>query len=162
MVSRLFFIYYIMRKFYLIMAVLFIGASSVTAKKRNDVKSEIVGVWQQAYQKKKADGTIGLALSPILKIITAEGTFCTMFVYSEGPVGEITQKGVYKVLNDSTWRETVKEHLIRDVEGSSVELKYRFLDPNKELMSVEFENGKAKVVAREFWVRISDRKIRKK
>ena len=71
-------------------------------------------------------------------------------------------KPAAKTVNDSTWRETVKEHFIRDVEGSSVELKYRFLDPNKELMAVEFENGKAKVVAREFWVRISDRKIRKK
>jgi len=38
----------IMRRILLVLVALFIGFGSVSAKKRKEVKSDLVGVWQQA------------------------------------------------------------------------------------------------------------------
>lgn len=146
----------IMRRILLVLAALFIGFGSVSAKKRKEVKSDLVGVWQQA-------GTMDgkLQARPILKIIDADGTFSTMVVYSGNSSGKMTQLGTYKIMNDSIYKETITNHLIRSHEGTTVPIKYRFADDGKEVLILEFENGAGKSVFREMWLRISAKAIAK-
>lgn len=146
----------IMRRILLVLVALFIGFGSVSAKKRKEVKSDLVGVWQQA-------GTMDgkLQARPILKIIDADGTFSTMFVYSGNSSGRMTQLGTYKIMNDSIYKETITNHFIRNQEGTTVPIKYRFADDAKEVLILEFENGAGKSVFSEMWLRISAKAIAK-
>ncbi|MBQ2434927.1 MAG: DUF4488 domain-containing protein [Bacteroidaceae bacterium] len=143
-----------MRRILLVLVALFIGFGSVSAKKRKEVKSDLVGVWQQA-------GTMDgkLQARPILKIIDADGTFSTMFVYSGNSSGRMTQIGTYKIMNDSIYKETITNHFIRSQEGTTVPIKYRFADDAKEVLILEFENGAGKSVFSEMWLRISAKAI---
>ena len=143
-----------MRRVLLVLTALLIGFGSVSAKKRKAVKSDLVGVWQQA-------GTMDgkLQARPILKIIDADGTFSTMFVYSGNTSGRMTQLGTYKIMNDSIYKETITNHFIRSQEGMTVPIKYRFADDAKEVLILEFENGAGKAVFREMWLRISAKAI---
>lgn len=142
-----------MKRVLLVMAALLIGFGSVGAK-RKEVKSDLVGVWQQA-------GTVDgkLKTNPVLKIIDADGTFSTMFVYNAQMSGRMTQKGTYKIYSDSLYKETITNHFIRSQEGMTVPIKYRFADDAKEVLILEFENGAGKAVIREMWLRISDKHI---
>ena len=145
-----------MRRVLLVLTALLIGFGSVSAKKRKAVKSDLVGVWQQA-------GTMDgkLQARPILKIIDADGTFSTMFVYSGNSSGRMTQLGTYKIMNDSIYKETITNHFIRSQEGTTVPIKYRFADDAKEVLILEFENGVGKSVFSEMWLRISAKGIAK-
>lgn len=145
-----------MKRVLLVLAALLIGLGSVSAKKRKEVKNDLVGVWQQAGTK---DGK--LQARPILKIIDADGTFSTMFVYSDNTSGRMTQLGTYKIMNDSIYEETITNHFIRSQEGVTVPIKYRFVDDSKEVLILEFENGVGKAVFREMWLRISAKAIAK-
>lgn len=144
----------IMRRILLVLVALIIGLGSVSAKMRKEVKSDLVGVWQQA-------GTMDgkLQARPILKIIDADGTFSTMFVYSGNTSGRMTQLGTYKIMNDSIYKETITNHFIRSQEGMTVPIKYRFADDGKEVLILEFENGAGKSVFSEMWLRISAKAI---
>ena len=143
-----------MRRVLLVLTALLIGFGSVSAKKRKEVKSDLIGVWQQA-------GTMDgkLQARPILKIIDADGTFSTMFVYSGNTSGRMTQLGTYKIMNDSIYKETITNHFIRSQEGTTVPIKYRFADDAKEVLILEFENGAGKSVFSEMWLRISAKAI---
>lgn len=145
-----------MKRILLVLTALLIGLGSVSAKKRKEVKSDLIGVWQQA-------GTVDgkLQARPILKIIDADGTFSTMFVYSGNSSGRMTQIGTYKIMNDSIYKETITNHFIRSQEGMTVPIKYRFADDGKEVLILEFENGAGKAVFREMWLRISAKGIAK-
>ena len=145
-----------MKRFLLVLTALLIGLGSVSAKKRKEVKSDLIGVWQQA-------GTVDgkLQARPILKIIDADGTFSTMFVYNGNSSGRMTQLGTYKIMNDSIYKETITNHFIRSQEGMTVPIKYRFADDGKVVLILEFENGAGKSVFREMWLRISAKGIAK-
>ena len=145
-----------MKRILLVLTALLIGLGSVSAKKRKEVKSDLVGVWQQA-------GTMDgkLQARPILKIIDADGTFSTMVVYSGNSSGKMTQLGTYKIMNDSIYKETITNHFIRSQEGTTVPIKYRFADDAKEVLILEFENGAGKSVFSEMWLRISAKGIAK-
>ena len=145
-----------MRRVLLVLTALLIGFGSVSAKKRKAVKSDLVGVWQQAGA---MDGK--LQARPILKIIDADGTFSTMFVYNGNSSGRMTQLGTYKIMNDSIYKETITNHFIRSQEGMTVPIKYRFADDGKVVLILEFENGAGKSVFREMWLRISAKGIAK-
>ena len=150
-----------MKRFCFIMLALLMGLSSVSAQKRKKVKSDLVGIWQQVGKMGHKDGKITIAYNPVLKIIDKDGTFSTMFVFSQQSAGSITQRGTYEIQNDSLYTETIREHFIRDVEGSSVPIKYHFSDDEKEVLMLEFEDSRTKAVMHELWIRISDKRIRK-
>lgn len=151
-----------MKRVLLVLVALIIGLGSVSAKKRKEVKSDLVGVWQQVNISPYAKGQY----SPILKIIDKDGTFCTMFIYQNQTMGRVTQKGTFKVQNDSIYTETIKQHMFPHVIGDKVTIKFRFADKKdaplsdpefaKDILMLELSNG-----AREMWVRISDRGIAK-
>lgn len=154
----------IMKRVLLVMAALLIGFGSVSAKKRKEVKSDLVGVWQQVnvspYGKDKS------LYRPILKVINKDGTFSTMFIYTNQMQGRVTQKGVFKVLNDSVYTETIKQHMMPNIVGNTVTIKFRFAHEHatlpsnpemaKDILILELSNG-----AREMWVRISEKAIAK-
>ena len=102
-----------MKRICLIMAALLIGLGSVSAKKSKEVKSDLVGIWQQVRNISKVDGKVNIVFSPVLKMIEKDGSFSTMFVNSPQSAGTITQRGTYAVQNDSLYQETIKEHLDR-------------------------------------------------
>ena len=150
-----------MKRLCFIMMALLIGLSSVGAKKRREIKSDLVGIWQQVGKMSNEDGKMTIAYNPVLKLIDKDGTFSTMFVFSQQTVGSITQKGTYEITNDSIYTETIREHFIHDIEGSSVTIKYHFADPEKEVLMLEFEDSRTKSLMHELWIRISDRRLRK-
>lgn len=152
----------IMRRILLVLAALIIGLGSVSAKKRKEVKNDLVGVWQQVNTSPYTKGQY----RPILKIIDKDGTFSTMFIYQNQMLGRVTQKGTFKVQNDSVYTETIKQHMFPHIVGDKVTIKFRFADKKnappsdpefaKDILIMELSNG-----AREMWVRISDREIAK-
>lgn len=144
------------------MVALLISIGNVSAKKRKEVKNDLVGVWQQVSITPYTTGKY----RPILKIIDKDGTFCTMFIYQNQMLGRVTQKGTFKVQNDSVYTETIKQHMFPHIVGNKVTIKFRFADEKnappsdpefaKDILMLELSNG-----AREMWVRISDREIAK-
>ena len=149
----------IMKRVLLVMAALLIGFGSVSAKSRKEVKKDLVGIWQQVNTNPKASKFY----LPVLKVIYKDGTFATMFTYSDHGMGKVTQKGTFKVVNDSVYTETVKQHLLApQVIGETYTIKFRFTggqeasgsEGSKDIIALEFENG-----LRELWVRISDKEL---
>ena len=143
------------------MVALLVGMGSVSAKKSKEVKSDLVGIWQQVRNIEHEDGKMNLVFNPVLKIIEKDGAFSTMFVNSPQSAGTITQKGTFAVQNDSLYSETVKAHFMPEKIGITLPIKYHFTDKEKDVLILEFENNGGNVVMREMWVRISDKYIRK-
>lgn len=150
-----------MKRFCLVVMALLVGLSSVSAKKRKEVNSDLVGIWQQVGKMGSEDGKMTIAYNPVLKIIEKDGTFSTMFVFSQQSAGSITQKGTFEITNDSIYTETIQEHFIHEIEGASVMIKYHFADVEKEVMMLEFEDIRTQAMMHELWIRISDRRLRK-
>ena len=99
-----------MKRFCFVVMALLVGLSSVSAKKRKEVNSDLVGIWQQVGKMGSEDGKMTIAYNPVLKIIEKDGTFSTMFVFSQQSAGSITQKGTFEITNDSIYTETIQEH----------------------------------------------------
>ena len=151
-----------MKRICLIMAALLIGLGSVSAKKSKEVKSDLVGIWQQVRNISKVDGKVNIVFSPVLKMIEKDGSFSTMFVNSPQSAGTITQRGTYAVQNDSLYQETIKEHFMPEKIGAVVPIKYYFTDSEKDVLIIEYMNDNATDMMHEMWVRISDKHIKKK
>ena len=151
-----------MKRICLIMAALLIGLGSVSAKKSKEVKSDLVGIWQQVRNISKVDGKVNIVFSPVLKMIEKDGSFSTMFVNSPQSAGTITQRGTYAVQNDSLYQETIKEHFMPEKIGAIVPIKYYFTDSEKDVLIIEYMNDNATDMMHEMWVRISDKHIKKK
>ena len=153
-----------MKRVLLVMAALLIGFGSVSAKKRKEVKSDLVGVWQQVNVHSKGSDVH----LPILKMLHKDGTFTTMILWDakNEQMGQITQTGVFNVQSDSVYTEKIEKHLNPKVVGSTVTVKYRFAhdhavpasmkEMTKDILVLEFENG-----MREIWTRISDTRLAK-
>ena len=77
-----------MKRICLIMAALLIGLGNVSARKSKEVKSDLVGIWQQVRNINKADGKVNIVFNPVLKIIEKDGVFSTMFVNSPQSAGK--------------------------------------------------------------------------
>ena len=151
-----------MKRICLIMAALLIGLGSVSAKKSKEVKSDLVGIWQQVRNISKVDGKVNIVFSPVLKMIEKDGSFSTMFVNSPQSAGTITQRGTYAVQNDSLYQETIKEHFMPEKIGAIVPIKYYFTDSEKDVLIIEYMSDNATDMMHEMWVRISDKHIKKK
>ena len=151
-----------MKRICLIMAALLIGLGSVSAKKSKEVKSDLVGIWQQVRNISKVDGKVNIVFSPVLKMIEKDGSFSTMFVNSPQSAGTITQRGAYAVQNDSLYQETIKEHFMPEKIGAIVPIKYYFTDSEKDVLIIEYMSDNATDMMHEMWVRISDKHIKKK
>ena len=151
-----------MKRICLIMAALLIGLGNVNARKSKEVKSDLVGIWQQVRNINKADGKVNIVFNPVLKIIEKDGVFSTMFVNSPQSAGTITQKGTFMVKNDSLYQETINEHFMAEKIGAVVPIKYYFTDSEKDVLILEYVNEGTTDVIHEMWVRISDKHIKKK
>ena len=151
-----------MKRICLIMAALLIGLGSVSAKKSKEVKSDLVGIWQQVRNISKVDGKVNIVFSPVLKMIEKDGSFSTMFVNSPQSAGTITQRGTYAVQNDSLYQETIKEHFMPEKIGAVVPIKYYFTDSEKDVLIIEYMGDNGTDMMHEMWVRISDKHIKKK
>ena len=144
------------------MAALLIGLGSVSAKKSKEVKSDLVGIWQQVRNISKVDGKVNIVFSPVLKMIEKDGSFSTMFVNSPQSAGTITQRGTYAIQNDSLYQETIKEHFMPEKIGAIVPIKYYFTDSEKDVLIIEYMGDNGTDMMHEMWVRISDKHIKKK
>ena len=144
------------------MAALLVGLSGLSAKKTKEVKSDLVGIWQQVRNINKVDGKVNIVFNPVLKIIEKNGVFSTMFVNIPQSAGTITQKGTFVVQNDSLYKETINEHFMAEKIGAIVPIKYYFTDSEKDVLILEYVNEDTTDVIHEMWVRISDKHIKKK
>lgn len=150
-----------MKRICLIVVALIVGLGSMSAKKTKEVKSDLVGIWQQVRSIDHVDDNVNIVFGPVLKIMEKDGTFLTMFVNSPQSAGTITQRGTFAVQNDSLYSETVKAHFMPEKIGLTLPIKYHFTDKEKDVLILEFENNDGSVVLREMWVRISDKYIKK-
>ncbi len=114
----------------------------------------IVGIWQLCSQIVDCEGKNAYKPLPAIKIINADNTFCSMFLYTLPDNGRIVQRGRYKMTGEGTYIENITEHRQKNMVGSTSMMSFKFLDDNRNIMQLEFENPNAIGPRKEFWKRL--------
>lgn len=124
------------------------------AGKRRKEDNPIVGIWQLCTQIVDCEGKNAYKPLPAIKIINANNTFCSMFLYTCPDNGRIMQRGRYKMTGEGTYIEKITEHRQKNMVGSMSMMSFKFIDENKLIMEVEFDNPNAIGPRKEYWKRL--------
>lgn len=132
------------------------NSNSIKEKTSNEQKQEnpIVGIWQLCSRIVDCEGKNAYKPLPAIKIMNADRTFCSMFLYTLPNNGRIMQQGRYEMTGEGKYIEIITKHRQANMVGSISMMNFKFLDENKHIMQVEFENPNAIGPRKEYWKRL--------
>lgn len=124
------------------------------ANEKQEQDNPIVGIWQLCSLIIDCEGKNAYKPLPAIKIINADKTFCSMFLYTLPNNGRIMQQGRYEMTGEGTYIEKITKHRQANMVGTMSMMNFKFLDENKQIMQVEFENPCAIGPRKEYWKRL--------